>query len=96
MSRHAPRMGLPRAALAEAAGHRRIILDARLWLGKSYTGHPVRNGLRQHGISAVIPQAQKTPRLMDWALYRERNVVERWAGRLKEYRRPLRLPARDA
>jgi transposase len=25
--------------------------------------------------------------LMDWGLYRERNVVERLVGRLKEYRR---------
>ena len=24
---------------------------------------------------------------MDWALYRERNIVERLVGRLKEYRR---------
>jgi transposase len=24
---------------------------------------------------------------MDWSLYRERNVVERLVGRLKEYRR---------
>ena len=24
---------------------------------------------------------------MDWALYRERNVVERLVGRLKEYRK---------
>jgi transposase len=27
------------------------------------------------------------PRMMDWGLYRERNVVERLVGRLKEYRR---------
>ena len=30
---------------------------------------------------------EKTARLMDWALYRERNVVKRLVGRLKEYRR---------
>jgi transposase len=37
----------------------------------------------------MIPQlkTEKVPRLMDWSLYRERNVVERLVGRLKEYRR---------
>ena len=56
---------------------------------KGYTGRPVRSYLRRHGISAVIPQlkTEKTPRLMGRALYRERNVVERLVGRLKEYRR---------
>ena len=49
----------------------------------------MRDYLRRHGIGAVIPQlrTEKTPRLMDWVLYRERNVVERLVGRLKEYRR---------
>ena len=56
---------------------------------KGYTGRPVRDYLRRHGIGAVIPQleTEKVPRLMDWDLYRERNVVERLVGRLKEYRR---------
>ena len=56
---------------------------------KGYTGRPVRDYLRRHGISAVIPQlkTEKVPWLMDWTLYRERNVVERLVGRLKEYRR---------
>jgi transposase len=56
---------------------------------KGYTGRPVRDYLRRHGISAAIPQlkTEKTPRLMDRGLYRERNVIERLVGRLKEYRR---------
>ena len=56
---------------------------------RGYSGRPTRDYLRRHGISAVIPQlkTESTPRLMDWDLYRERNVVERLAGRLKEYRR---------
>jgi transposase len=56
---------------------------------KGYTGRPVRDHLRRHGVSAVIPQlkTEKTPRLMDWGLYRERNLVERLVGKLKEYRR---------
>lgn len=53
------------------------------------TGKSTRAYLRGRGISAVIPQlkTEKTPRLMNWSLYRERNVVERLVGRLKEYRR---------
>jgi transposase len=56
---------------------------------RGYTGGPAREFLRRRAISAVIPQlkTEKAPRLMDWALYRERNVVERLVGRLKEYRR---------
>jgi transposase len=56
---------------------------------RGYSGRPTRDYLRRHGISAVIPQlkTESTPRLMDWDLYRERNVVERLVGRLKEYRR---------
>jgi transposase len=49
----------------------------------------VRDGLRRRGIVPVIPQlkTEGTPRLMDWGLYRERSVIERLVGRLKEYRR---------
>jgi transposase len=56
---------------------------------RGYSGRPSRDSLRRRGISPVIPQleTEKTPRLMDWGLYRERNVVERLVGRLKEYRR---------
>jgi transposase len=56
---------------------------------RGYSGGPTRDHLRRRGISPVIPQltTEKTPRLMDWGLYRERNVVERLVGRLKEYRR---------
>ncbi|WP_431272477.1 IS5 family transposase [Dankookia sp. P2] len=56
---------------------------------RGYTGQPARDLLRRRGIAAAIPQlrTEKRPRLMDWNLYRERNVVERLVGRLKEYRR---------
>jgi transposase len=65
-------------------------LRPRVLLGdRGYTGTPVRDELRRCGISAAVPQlvTESTPRLMDWSLYRERNVVERLVGRLKEYRR---------
>ena len=56
---------------------------------RGYSGRPTRDNLRRRGISPVIPQlkTEKTPRLMDWDLYRERNVFERLVGKLKEYRR---------
>jgi transposase len=56
---------------------------------RGYSGRAVRGDLRRRGISPVIPQlrTEKTPRLMDWPLYRERNAVERLVGKLKEYRR---------
>jgi transposase len=56
---------------------------------RGYSGRPTRDYLRRRGITPVIPQhrTEKTPRLMDRGLYRERNVVERLVGKLKEYRR---------
>ena len=56
---------------------------------RGYSGRAVREDLRRHGIIPIIPQlrTEKAPRLMDWGLYRERNVIERLVGRLKEYRR---------
>jgi transposase len=89
----------PMARTGRPPKDHRTIIDALLWLGKlrpravvgdrGYTGSPVRSELRRRGISAVIPplRTEKTPRLMDWGLYRERNFVERLVGRLKEYRR---------
>jgi transposase len=56
---------------------------------RGYTGRPVREHLRRRGITAIIPQlkTEPRPRLMDWRTYRERNVVGRLIGRLKEHRR---------
>ena len=81
---------LMRQGAVKRRGPGRPKLRPRTVVGdKGYTGRPVRDYLRRHGISAVIPQlkTEKKPRLMDWGLYRERNVVERLVGRLKEYRR---------
>jgi transposase len=72
------------------AGRGRPRLRPRTVVGdRGYAGRPARDLLRRRGIAAVIPQlrTEKTPRLMDWDPYRERNVVERLVGRLKEYRR---------
>jgi transposase len=72
------------------AGRGRPRLRPRALLGdRGYTGRRVRDHLRRRGIAAIIPQlrTETRPRLMDWTTYRERNVVERLVGRLKEYRR---------
>jgi transposase len=81
---------LMRQGAVKRRGSGRPRLRPRTIVGdKGYTGRPVRDHLRRHGIGAIIPQlkTERTPRLMDWDLYRERNVVERLVGRLKEYRR---------
>lgn len=60
---------------------------------KAYSGHTLRNELKNRGIKAVIPRKSnekmasdgRSP--LDREAYRHRNVVERSFGRLKEYRR---------
>ena len=79
-----------RRGAVKRPGRGRPKLRPRTIVGdKGYTGRPVRDHLWRHGVSAVIPhlRTEKTPRLMDWDLYRERSVVERLVGKLKEYRR---------
>jgi transposase len=74
----------------EAQGPGRPKLRPRTFVGdRVYTDRPAREFLRRRGSAAVIPQfkTEKAPRLMDWALYRERNVIKRLVGHLKEYRR---------
>jgi transposase len=80
---------MARGAVARV-GRGRPRLRPRTVVGdRGCTGTPARDLLRRRGISAVIPQlrTEQRHRLMDWDLYRERNVVERLVGRLKEYRR---------
>lgn len=62
---------------------------------KAYSGHMLRNRLKKEkrGIKAVIPRktnekmASDGRSQLDRDAYRNRNVVERCFGRLKEYRR---------
>src|SRR5437764_14292963 len=55
---------------------------------KAYDADPVIDGLIQRGITPVIPPKtnRKTPRPCDFALYCERNLVERFFNRLKHFR----------
>jgi transposase len=81
---------LMRQGAVRRPGPGRPKLRPRVVVGdRGYSGEPTRNHLRRRGISPVIPQlkTEKTPRLMNWELYRERNVIERLVGKLKEYRR---------
>lgn len=60
---------------------------------KAYSGHALRNELKRKGIKAVIPRKSNEKRALDGRsqlardTYRNRNVVERCFGRLKECRR---------
>lgn len=60
---------------------------------KAYSGLTLRNELKNKGIKAVIPRksnekmASDGRARLDRDAYRNRNVVERCFGRLKEYRR---------
>jgi transposase len=55
---------------------------------KGYDADPLIDKLTQRGITPVIPPRanRKTPRACDFALYRERNVVERFFNKLKHFR----------
>ncbi|VAC33698.1 Transposase and inactivated derivatives [Enterobacter hormaechei] len=61
--------------------------------GKAYSGHSLRNELKRKGIKTVIPRKANKKMAADGRsrlnrdAYRNRNVVERCFGCLKEYRR---------
>lgn len=62
---------------------------ARVLADRGYDVDRIRAWLRRRGIGAVIPPKKNRKRLRrhDRVLYRERNVVERTLGHLKEHRR---------
>ena len=55
---------------------------------KGYDGDALVETLEERGITPVIPPKanRKLPRKTDFALYRERNLVERFYCKLKQYR----------
>ena len=55
---------------------------------KGYDSDALVARLEARGITPVIPPKanRKSPRETDFALYRERNLVERFFGKLKQYR----------
>ena len=72
------------AALLAAAGPvERLIAD------KAYDANWLRGLLAEQGAEAVIPttSSRKQPIPYDAVAYRQRNLIERMFGRLKEFRR---------
>jgi transposase len=65
----------------------RVRPDALL-ADKGYDSDALVETLEGRGITPVIPPKanRKEPRQTDFALYRERNLVERFFGKLKQYR----------
>jgi transposase len=55
---------------------------------KAYDADPLADTLTQRGITPVIPPKanRKSPRHCDFALYCERNLVERFFNKLKHFR----------
>lgn len=55
---------------------------------KAYDADPLIDTLTERGITPVIPPKanRKTPRPCDFALYCERNLVERFFNKLKHFR----------
>jgi transposase len=55
---------------------------------KAYDADPLIDTLNQRGITPVIPPKanRKAPRACDFALYCERNLIERFFNKLKHFR----------
>jgi transposase len=55
---------------------------------KAFDADPLINSLEQRDITAVIPPrvSRKEPRACDYALYRERNLIERFFNKIKHFR----------
>jgi transposase len=63
--------------------------SAHLIADKGYDSATFRDWLRKRGTTPVIPprKSRKVQYRYDKALYRQRNVIERMFGRLKDFRR---------
>ena len=61
----------------------------RLIADKAYDTNPLRSLLAGNGIEAVIPSIRRRKPLIphDVIAYRDRNLIERMFGRLKDFRR---------
>jgi transposase len=62
---------------------------AYLAADKAYDSDKIRNGLRERGVTPVIPSRRTRKRVItiDRERYRSRNVIERCFNRLKHWRR---------
>jgi transposase len=64
-------------------------LPARMAADKAYSNRKIREYLRKRGIGIVIPRKsnEKHKGRFDKEAYKQRNVVERFFNRLKQFRR---------
>lgn len=83
------RIRLPRPQGAHSQGGRPRTRPRALAGDKGYSYPRVRRYLRRRGIRPVIPtrKDQRANPRFDKATYRQRNIIERVVGWLKEYRR---------
>ncbi|MEM0909138.1 MAG: IS5 family transposase, partial [Pseudomonadota bacterium] len=91
-------LGLPVRILV-APGHRGDVLQGRGLIDGLAAGHVIadmaydadhfRDSIAAAGATATIPSHPDRSRRVpcDWRMYRERNLVERLMGRLKQFRR---------
>lgn len=82
-----------------APGHRGDVIHAAALIDGLAPGHVIadmaydaghfRDAIAEEGATAVIPSHPDRSRRIacDWRMYRERNLVERLIGRLKQFRR---------
>ena len=79
---------LEQGAVKRKRGGRPRLRPERVVGDKGYSSRTVREYLRRRGIGAVIPRRANEPqqRHFDRVAYRERNLVERLIGRLKQNR----------
>lgn len=71
------------AVLARAGPLTQLIAD------RAYDANSLRAALREQGVEAVIPStlSRKRPIPYDHFAYKQRNLIERMFGRLKDFRR---------
>ena len=76
------------ADITEAGPLLEKVLPEALLADKGYDSDALVETLDQRGIEPVIPPKanRKNPRKTDFALYRERNLVERFFNKIKHYR----------
>lgn len=91
-------LGLP-VRIIVAPGHRGDVLQGRALIDRLTPGHVIadmaydaghfRSAIAAAGATATIPSHPDRSRRIacDWRMYRERNLVERLVGRLKQFRR---------
>ena len=74
------------ALLARAGPFTQLIAD------RAYDANSLRSVLREHGAEAVIPstRSRRRPIPYDPVAYKQRNLIERMFGRLKDFRRIAR------